>query len=109
MAKENKFADEILSDDELDQVAGGGIPETSNDSKLLYERGLVDDWHGVETTAFRRGSYSEAVDAGWSKAGITCVTKPFKDNQYFINGKEISRYEAYNHVKANFKQIRTID
>ena len=109
MKDEKKLANAAMNDDELDNVAGGGIPETSNDSKLLYERGLVDDWHGVETTAFRWGSYSESVDAGRSKAGITCVTKPFKDNQYFINGKEITRDEAYNHVKANFKQIRTID
>ena len=109
MIDEKKLAKATMNEEELDNVAGGGIPETSNDSKLLYERGLVDDWHGVETTAFRWGSYSEAVDAGWSKAGITCVTKPFNDNQYFKDGKEISRNEAIAHVQANFQKIRSID
>ena len=54
-------------------------------------------------------SESAAVDAGWAKAGITCVTKPTSDNLYFIGGKEISHDEAINHVKANFQKVRSID
>lgn len=109
MAVEDKFADEMLSDEELDGVAGGNIGQTTVDSKFLYEHGLVDDWHGEFHMLFNWKSDSAEVDAGWSKAGITCVTKPGGANLYFMGGKEISRDEAYNHVKANFNQIRTID
>lgn len=42
MAKEDKFADEMLNDDELDNVTGGTIAETVADSFALYRRGLTD-------------------------------------------------------------------
>ena len=109
MIDEKKLANAAMSDEELDQVAGGGMPETSEDSKLLYERGLVDDWHGNEHTMFHWNSDSAAVDAGWSKVGITCVTKPFADNLYFKDGQQISRYEAHKYLKENFKQVKNID
>lgn len=109
MADKEKFTDEVVSDEELEQVAGGSIPQTAYDSVLLYEYGLVDDWHSDLTTTFNWESYSAAVDAGWAKAGITCVTKPspFDNNLYFLNGKEITRDEAHDYVKANFEKIRS--
>ena len=41
MADEKAFADEILSDEELDNVAGGTRPETYGDDNELYKRGLL--------------------------------------------------------------------
>ena len=106
MIDEKKLASAAMNDEELDQVAGGCIVDTVEDSKLLYERGLVDDWHSDFHTIFNWKSDSAAVDAGWSKAGITCVTKPASGNLYFKDGKEISHDEAIAHVKANFQKIR---
>ena len=40
MAEKDKFADEVLSDDELDNVVGGNYDETSDDSKFLNIYGL---------------------------------------------------------------------
>ena len=100
---------ELLSDDELDQVAGGTIGQTAGDSKILYDYGLMDRHYGlipVMTVYWK--SKSAEVDSGWAKAGITCVTKPFGNNQYFLDGKEISRGEAYDHLKANFKRLHHI-
>lgn len=99
---------EMLSDEELENVAGGTIGQTAGDSQILYDYGLMDRYYGTIPVMFYWGSKSAEVDAGWSKAGITCVTKPFGNNQYFIDGKEISRGEAYNHLKANFKRIHQI-
>ncbi len=99
---------EQLSDDELEQVAGGSIPQTAEDSKFLYEHGLVDEKHGVVAMTFKWKTFSKEVDDGWAKAGITCVTKPspFSDNLYFLNGKPISRTEAYNIVEKKYTKIR---
>ena len=106
MIDEKKLANAAMNDDELDQVAGGTVGETSDDSKFLYDHGLVDDWHGDFNTFFNWIPDSKEVDAGWSKAGITCVTKHSDVNQYFLNGKEITHDEAIAHVKANFSKIR---
>lgn len=67
---------------------------------------LMNYRHGLISTAFSWDSISWAVDRAWSKAGITCVTKPFKDNQYFVGQKEISRDEAYKIVKEKFPDTR---
>ena len=108
MIDEKKLANAAMSEEELDNVAGGRIGQTAEDSTLLYAYGLVDDYHKELHTAFHWNSDSSAVDAGWAKAGITCVTKPCKANLYFKDGKEISGDEARDYLKANFKQIRDI-
>ena len=99
---------EAMSDDELSMVAGGTKDQTGGDSRLLYERGLVNKWYYTTEIGSDWIEKSAEIDAGWAKAGITCVTKPGADNLYFLNGKQISRDEAWNHVKANFKKINTI-
>ena len=42
MAEKDKFANEMLNNDELDKVTGGTIAETAADSFALYRRGLTD-------------------------------------------------------------------
>ncbi|MBO4401773.1 MAG: hypothetical protein J5809_08005 [Selenomonadaceae bacterium] len=98
-----------MSDDELNQVAGGSSTETSEDSKLLYQCGLIDDWHGEDHTMWIWHSSSKAVDEGWAKAGITCVTKwaDPEHNLYFKDGKEISRSEAHEYLLKNFLPTAT--
>jgi len=105
-----KINDELekLTDEELDQVAGGTVGETKVDSQILYDYGLMDNYYGDVSMTFYWKSGSAEVDAGWSKAGITCVTKPFGYNQYFLNGKEISRDEARDYLKANFKRLHNV-
>ena len=99
---------EQLTDEELEQVAGGTISQTAADSKILYDYGMMNKYHENIPVMFYWKSKSAEVDAGWAKAGITCVTKPLADNKYFLNGKEISRGQAYDHLKANFKRLHHI-
>ena len=105
-----KINDELekLSDEDLENIAGGTIRQTSEDSKFLYKYGLVSDYHGTIATTFGWSEYSKEVDNGWAKAGITCVTKPMSDNQYFMNGKEITLGQAVAHVQKNFKEVNKI-
>ena len=112
MVDERKLANAAMSDDELDQVAGGTVGQTVVDSGFLYDHGLVNEYHGNTHTFFNWKSASAEVDAGWAKAGITCVTKfgVFgESNEYFMGGKEITHDEAVAHVKANFSKIRDHD
>ena len=108
MKDEKILQEEMLSDEELENVAGGTIGETAGDSQILYDHGLMDNHYDSIPVMFSWKSKSAEVDAGWAKAGITCVTKPFGSNQYFMNGKEISRGEAYDHLKANFKRLHHV-
>lgn len=103
---EEKFADEMLEDGELDQVAGGDIDETLDDNDFLYNHGLMEKKYQPGPFMLDWRVRSSEIDAGWAKAGITCVTKPFGSNLYFINGQEISRNEAYDIVKSKFQKIR---
>jgi len=96
---------EQLSDEELENIAGGNFEQTADDSQFLYKHGLVDDWHGFNGTVFKWKSVSREVDDGWAKAGITCCTSPFNANKYWHGGKEISRDEAIKIVESKFKKI----
>ena len=97
-----------LRDEELEQVAGGDFGETSSDSRLLYEHGLMNDWQNIFQVILHWVPYSKEVDEGWSRAGITCVTKPLGYNKYFAGSREITRDEAINIVKSKFKKVRQI-
>ena len=75
MAEKKKFADEMMSDDELDNVAGGTVAETAADSFDLYRRGLVDKIYvGSERTRrvinFKGNAYQD-------HGGL------FKPNEYY--------------------------
>ena len=98
---------EMMSDEELEQVAGGTVTETQEDTMILYDYGLMDCWYGSFGVTFDWLNKSKLVDEGWAKAGITCCTKFAKSNQYWHNGKEITRDEAIKFVKANFKKIHS--
>ena len=95
---EDKYADEVMSDEELDNVAGGGTRQTSGDEDFLAAMGYMKGGSGTDYLFGWKGN-SAAVDDGWSKAGVTSVTKfGCPDNLYFIGGKQVKRKEAFSHV-----------
>lgn len=95
MADKDKYADEIMSDEELDNVAGGGTRQTVGDKDFLHDMGLASSDSSYPWSE-SWGSLSTAVDDGWKKVGITSVTKfGSADNLYFLDGKPISRTEAF--------------
>jgi len=53
MADEKILKDEILSDDELDGVAGGNRLETFEDGNELYKRGLLTEDQSLESAPVR--------------------------------------------------------
>ena len=89
MVEEDKFADEVINDEELDKVTGGTIAETVADSFELYRRGLTDKIYvGSERTSriinFRGNEYK-------NHGGL------FKPNEYYDKlGNPTSRENFWN-------------
>ena len=79
-----------IMDNKLNMVTGGDFDETAWDSWALYRKHLIDHRYSTAEMVFHWVKYSAEVDSAWNKAGIRCLSKPFKSNQYFKDGKEIS-------------------
>ena len=110
MAKEI-LKDEILKDSELDQVAGGTFAESYGDAQQFEKLGVKifkNDLVGVPLLdhegfvnlrkAFEK--YGVTIQDDGSIFGDLVGTS--KANQYFINGKKVSRDEAWKHINAQF-------
>ncbi len=75
--------------------------QTSYDSQFLNDMGYAPDRYGDNMTAIRGGTVSGMVDDGWKKAGVTSVTRWVGGNTYFVNGKKITRNEAFKYAADN--------
>ena len=94
---------EIMSDEELDKVAGGNLNEMVSDLAFFREMGF---WSGVlpgeksQTTSSssdvgRVICLEEEFNVAWSKAGIATVCSERGLNEYYDpKGNQISRAEA---------------
>ena len=89
--------DEILSEEELDQVAGGTVVQTASDSQFLRDVGINDEYTGWNNKFTERQfeGVSKVVIDGWAKIGITCTPDQKGENTYSMNGAAITRKEAY--------------
>lgn len=93
---------ETMSDDELDQVAGGTYNNTAADSRILNKMGfdieaksandLFWDMGGTRQTAAEVnkifGQYNIYVDQSWGAV----------DNVYYKNGQQITREAAFKEL-----------
>ena len=103
MAEENKFKDEVLSDDELDGVAGGNRIETYQDGNELYKRGLLSEEDALRSSPVRdvlhKMGYAGYKDNGGiindniytDKKGNTISRETFWKNFDAENGTKIIR------------------
>ena len=92
---EEIFKDEVLSDEELDNVAGGNRLETFGDGNELYKRGLLSEEDALQSAPVRNVLH---------KMGYT----GYKDNGGLINanvytdksGNMISREQFWKNFDA---------
>ena len=87
-----------IREDELNRISGGDMFETDVDCYALYLKGYMSKYYDVYDLMFDWVELSKRVDNGWGRAGVVCVSKPFKSNEYIMNGKEITRDEALHHI-----------
>ena len=110
MAKEI-LKDEILSDEELDGVAGGTFAESYSDAQAFEKLGVkifknelvgipLLDHEGFVNLRAAFDKYGVKIKDDGSLGGDIMGTS--KANEYFIGGKQVSREEAWKHINAQF-------
>ena len=95
---------EQLSDEELEKVAGGCALDTANDSYMLYEMGLLDEYWDAIDIAFTPGTgIEDKVAAAFARVGIRLeyTGATFSDNKYYCGQRSISQQEAWSIAKGN--------
>lgn len=104
--------DEILSLEQLEEVAGGTYFETLVDSKNLYEYGFVKNYVVEDSSIKSWIDIGNTVTEAWSKVGIICKFNGSTANEYsIVNGDSVtklSRNEAIKYLEENFKKVRSI-
>ena len=100
---EDKFADEMFTDDELDQVVGGSNVESSDDSKFLNALLNGTGYHQCKRYS-AKDLYDDVesrfdVLLSWGSVGIEIKLFDHDKNLYILNGKEITRAEAWSHAQ----------
>ena len=104
------FEDEMMSDEELDNVAGRCWRQTCEDSYFLNRFGLCGRYSGTgvegSNNYFNDSAQADyEVHKAWKKTGIECVVSIGENNKYFIGKQEISREEAYRIVEQKYHGV----
>ena len=99
--------DEILSDEQLDQVAGGSWMESVGDVNEAFKR-KIPGFENIDPTStdgaiYLLRNWTEGdnvvgkLEKMFASHGITmtCGGKPFDPNTYTYNGKSITQDEAW--------------
>lgn len=100
---DEKFTNEIMSDDELDGVAGGTRLETYKDGDELYKRGLLSEEDALSSAPVR-DKLHELGYAGYKDNGGIINGNIYTDK----NGNTITREQFWKNFDAenNTKIIR---
>ena len=97
---------ELMSDAELDQVAGGTYNNTAADTRILHDMGFNISGRSASSLFWSQSDFDDAA------ADVNKVMGPWgcKDNKYYQGPNEISRYQAFMTIaKATGKDMPDID
>ena len=95
MADEKILKDEILTDEELNGVAGGNRLETYGDGNELYKRGLLTDEQALSSSPVR-DKLHELGYVGYKDLGGIIKDNIYTDKQ----GNQISREQFWKNFDA---------
>jgi len=110
MAKEI-LKDELLTEEQLDNVAGGTFAESYSDANEFEKLGVkifkndivgvpLLDHEGFVNLRNAFDKYGVTIKDDGSIFGDLMGTS--KTNEYYIGGKKVSREEAWKHINAQF-------
>ena len=74
MIDKKKLANAEMSDDELDNIAGGYANEVEKDSKFLKDVGIMNETVSIGLFGYGWSAGSSTINDGWVKARVTCCT-----------------------------------
>ena len=100
MIDEKKIANAAMSDEELDQVAGGTFEELEADAKEFESFGKLFQCSYPTGIGNMRIYDRGAVVGLFAKFGVQVNFDFDKSNEYFIGGNKVTREEAWKHVNA---------
>ncbi|MBR2774980.1 MAG: hypothetical protein IKD73_08360 [Selenomonadaceae bacterium] len=99
--------EEILKDEQLNQVAGGTIAESFDDADRFEALGfhVYCNDPGVPLNDLYTETMLTLQDT-YGKFGVKAITygDDHRANSYFVDGKEVSREDAWKHIYAQFKK-----
>ena len=105
MAEDKILKDEILNDEQLDEVAGGTYIESADDAQKFNKLGIkITDNEILGVPVLFHDEFVKLRET-FNKFGVTIKDNGglINQNQYFINGKEVSRDAAWNHIESQIK------
>ena len=105
MAKEI-LKDEILTDEELDGVAGGTYLESADDAKKFKKLGVNVYDNDIAGIPILTHNEFEKLRGAFNEYGVTIKDKGglLNTNEYYIDGKLVSRDDAWKHIEAQLKK-----
>lgn len=97
--------DEILKDSELEHVTGGTVAESIDDADRFEALGL--HIYCTDPGVPLNDLYTETMivlQDTYGKFGVRAMTygDDHRANRYFVDGKEVSREDAWKHIYAQF-------
>lgn len=94
MIKKDKYADELLSDEQLEQVAGGNDRELNRDTILMRDLGLMKNIIPEDSEGLQMDTFNDLRRA-WAQLKISFIYNYKGYNEYYnTKGEEISRDQA---------------
>ena len=99
MIDKSKLAKAAMSDEELDHVAGGNCFAMADDSRFLNSLNGSTNRYS-EAQIYTNDHINGEIRKAWADVGINCYLHPglVGDNQYYLNGKEITQEQARQHA-----------
>lgn len=99
--------DEILKDEQLNQVAGGTVEESYQDADHFEALGIhvyCND-PGVPLNDLYTETMINLQDA-YKRFGVNAMTygDDHRHNRYFVDGKEVSRDDAWKYIESQVKK-----
>ena len=98
MAEEKINSAEIMSDEELDGVAGGTLAESQKDVKFLSAIGALTQGDEANLARITRAFASHGVGVVIHGDVNGYSDNPNMNNEYFINGKQVTRAAAFQQM-----------
>lgn len=101
-----KMNDDKLTMEQLNGVAGGTYLESADDAKKFKAIGInLYDTDILGVPVLQSAEFAKLRDA-FNKFGVTIKDRGgmMNANEYFINGKMVSREDAWKHINAQAKK-----